>query len=173
MARFRYAHQAALDVAVARENEASRAFAIARRAYDTGAVTLERLATSDATVRAQMRGGIPAFRNGRWSRGVSVSATPPPVPLAAFLAVGDGALAVVAARRAHAASRVADLTARVATARDELVRRVREREALERHRGRAREVHERVAAEADEVAADEAATLAYGARVREAESAAW
>lgn len=157
MARFQYAHRAALDVAVAREGEASRTFAIARRACEAGAAALECLAIADTTVRAQMR--------GRWSRDVP-SPTTAPVLRAAFLAAGDGALAVVAARRAAAVARTASLTARVAEARDELAGRIRDREALERHRGRVREAHELAVARADEAACDEAATIAYGARVR-------
>ena len=176
--RFRYAHQPALDIAVAREREAARVFGLARDACAAAMTARARIAACEAAVRAEVMcalapaavtavaapvGGAPPIA------GVAVAvAAGGPMPVAAAFIASERCLTALAHRRVHADAGVAKAQAGAAAARDVLVRRHRERDALDRHRARQRAVDLLARERAEATQCDEAAALAYEARFRAA-----
>jgi len=200
--RFRYAHQPALDIAVAREREAARVFGLARDACAAAMTARARIAACEAAVRAEVMcalapaavtavaapvGGAPPSAGvaGAVAAGgpmpvaaggpMPVAAGGPmpvaaggPMPVAAAFIASERCLTALAHRRVHADAGVAKAQAGAAAARDVLVRRHRERDALDRHRARQRAVDLLARERAEATQCDEAAALAYEARFRAA-----
>lgn len=170
--RFRYAHQPALDIAVIRERDAARALGLARDACAAATTARARIAACEAAVRAEVMCALaPAAVTAVAApvAGVAVAvAAGGPMPVAAAFIASERCLTALAQRRVRADAGVAKAHAGAAAARDVLVRRRRERDALDRHRARRRAVDLLARERAEATQCDEAAALAYEARYRAA-----
>ena len=156
MKRFRYAHQVALDVAFSRERVAARRFAGARDAH---LLALARRRVIDLDARG-VRAALLVQSCGRPGESIRGGA----VELIAY----ERCLAIFAMRLRAAETKIAKVESELAVARELVATRRNERDALERHRRRAAEAHALACDRIEANELDEAAGLAYEARVRDA-----
>jgi len=158
--RFRYPHQAALDRAVVREDEAARTFAQARDCSASASQVCSDLAACDDAIRCAT-----TLQLHSWDGAVGLSRavsrdTATSMPLTLRLAASDGALIALGSRRLQASARLQVLASHAAAARAAFEKRGAERDALSRHRARATARHALESERREEAACEESAALA-------------